>query len=150
MKGILKKLLSSLMAILIAVSIPVSSYAAEGPNVRRTPAPTLTSVEIVELTYDDKDPTGAIYVRVRYVGRPGHTSCICNDHECTLEPKYSVTIFDGREEYGAEEYFKTQYTINNIRGISTFAIRAYGTTLRPPYNTLSDMKFIPNEYYNNK
>lgn len=45
--------------------------------VNAAPAPTLTKIEITDMTYDDS--TGEIYVEIKYTGRPSSPKVTCNN-----------------------------------------------------------------------
>lgn len=110
-------------------------------NVQAAPAPTLTKVDITNMTVEDT--TGEIYVEVTYTGRPGTTKVTCNNYTCKEDIKYRQTVFENGVEVGEVSYFKTQYTVDDINGIHSFIIYAETQTLQYPRKTLYANRIFP-------
>lgn len=112
----LKKIVTMLLVLSMTFGLQIPT------KVQAAPAPTLTKVEITDMTVEDT--TGEIYVEVTYTGRPGTTKVTCNDYTCKEDIKYRQTVFKNGVEVGEVSYFKTQYTVDDINGIHSFIIYA--------------------------
>ena len=124
----LKKIVTMLLVLSMTFGLQIPT------KVQAAPAPTLTKVEITDMTVEDT--TGEIYVEVTYTGRPGTTKVTCNDYTCKEDIKYRQTVFKNGVEVGEVSYFKTQYTVDDINGIQSFIIYAEAQTLQYPRKTL--------------
>lgn len=131
----LKKIVTILLVLSVIIGLQIPT------NVQAAPAPTLTKVDITDMTVEDT--TGEIYVDVTYTGRPGTTKVTCNNYTCKEDIKYRQTVFENGVEVGEVSYFKTQYTVDDINGIHSFIIYAEAQTLQYPRKTLYANRIFP-------
>lgn len=111
-------------------------------TVSAAPAPTLTKVQITDMTVEDT--TGEIYVEVTYTGRPSTAKVICNNFTCQEDINYRQTLFRNGIEVGQVRYFKTPYTIDEIAGVHSFIVYAEAQTSTYPRKTLYANRIFSN------
>ena len=115
------------------VAKPITAYAV--------PAPSLKSISITDLAYDEKNE---INVEVTIIGTPKNVLCWYENTLCQRNMNEGYYLFhSGSNAYGEVMYFKTgmYYTPDNYN--KTVNVRCQATNANRPWNTISTSGNFP-------
>ncbi len=105
----------------------------------REPAPGLSSIQITNLTVDEKNE---IHIEVKVMGTARSVLCWCNNTQCNENYNETVNIVSGNRVIGEYRYFHTGIYYSEAVSGRTIHARAQALNAMQPWNTLSTTRYF--------
>ena len=137
----MKNFTKRFIGVLAVLAMCVCMFSVNVMEVHAAPAPSLTSIAITDVTYDENNK---VYIEVTEMGTSSIRYVYCNNNLLSENLNETVSLDTNGDNIvdGYRRYFYTGYTLSQVYSGLQFNVRAQYTNAMSPWNTLSTSAVI--------